>query len=147
MHNSCTFEEYMDQVEARASNRSINPQQRQLLQQAWENGNFEYLGPEGAEARRDLFNSVKSDLVAEWEAQTRQSWPTYRKPIFSLRMAECCGRLVTYTTLTKSSPTAMAARRNGGTFIRPDSQISIREESTDLAVTSANYFLLVEQEN
>ncbi|HDR8155412.1 TPA: cytoplasmic protein [Bacillus cereus] len=82
--NTPRFQEYLSQVEE-ITNRKIPDNQRKLLKEHLENNGYERLSKEEVAKRRDEFNSLREDLIKEWELKTGQKWPTYEEEILSRR--------------------------------------------------------------
>ncbi|MED2794870.1 T7SS effector LXG polymorphic toxin [Bacillus wiedmannii] len=82
--NTPRFQEYLSQVEE-ITNRKIPDNQRELLKEHLENNGYERLSKEEVAKRRDEFNSLREDLIKEWELKTGQKWPTYEEEILSRR--------------------------------------------------------------
>nr|WP_252188013.1 ADP-ribosylating-like toxin [Bacillus sp. RIT 809] len=82
--NTPRFQEYLSQVEE-ITKREIPENQRELLQEHLENNGYERLSKEEVAARREEFNSLREDLIKEWELKTGQKWPTYEEEIPSIR--------------------------------------------------------------
>ncbi|MCU5427135.1 WXG100 family type VII secretion target [Bacillus cereus] len=82
--NTPRFQEYLSQVE-KITNRKIPENQRELLQEALEKNAYERLSKEEVDQRRAEFNTIKNKLIAEWEKETGQTWPTYTEEVISRR--------------------------------------------------------------
>ncbi|MBK5471021.1 MULTISPECIES: WXG100 family type VII secretion target [Bacillus] len=82
--NTPRFQEYLGQVEE-ITNRKIPENQRELLQEHLENNGYERLSKEEVDTRRNEFRSEKNKLIAEWEKETNQTWPTYAEEVISKR--------------------------------------------------------------
>ncbi|WP_000740434.1 WXG100 family type VII secretion target, partial [Bacillus cereus] len=82
--NTPRFQEYLSQVEE-ITNRKIPENQRELLQEALEKNAYERLSKEEVDQRRAEFNTIKNKLIAEWEKETGQTWPTYTEEVISRR--------------------------------------------------------------
>ncbi|CKH73992.1 Uncharacterised protein [Streptococcus pneumoniae] len=67
------------------TNRKIPENQRELLQEALEKNAYERLSKEEVDQRRAEFNTIKNKLIAEWEKETSQTWPTYTEEVISRR--------------------------------------------------------------
>jgi hypothetical protein len=61
----------------RSTGAAVPPAQRAQLAEALRGRKFEKLTAQAAREHRAAFSKVKSDLIAEWEQQTRQQWPRY----------------------------------------------------------------------
>ena len=55
--------------------------QRRLLEKHRSTTEHGYLGKEATKTRREEFSKKKDQLIKEWERETGQSWPTYRKDV------------------------------------------------------------------
>ncbi|MES5928501.1 WXG100 family type VII secretion target [Bacillus cereus group sp. MG9] len=82
--NTPRFQEYLGQVEE-ITNRKIPENQRELLQEHLENNSYERLSKEEVDTRRNEFRSEKNKLIADWEKETNQTWPTYAEEVISKR--------------------------------------------------------------
>ncbi|MEK5251049.1 WXG100 family type VII secretion target [Bacillus sp. FSL R9-9530] len=82
--NTPRFQEYLGQVEE-ITNRKIPENQRELLQEHLENNGYERLSKEEVDTRRNEFRSEKNKLIADWEKETNQTWPTYAEEVISKR--------------------------------------------------------------
>lgn len=76
------FEVYLKDIE-RATHRKIPEKQIQLIKESIRNNDFSKLTPKQSHAHRSKFNSRKADIIAEWEIENHEKWPTYTEPIYS----------------------------------------------------------------
>lgn len=76
------FRDYLDDVE-KCTGRKISQIQRNLIKQAVEKNNYMKLNTKQSHAHRSQYNSRKSEIIADWESQYHEKWPTYDEPVFS----------------------------------------------------------------
>ena len=76
------FPEYVDEIE-KVTNREIVPQQKELLEKALKENDYEKLSKEATKAAREEFRKLKSSLIEEWEIMTDLKWPKYTDDVIN----------------------------------------------------------------
>ena len=67
--------------------REIPNVQKNKIEDVVHTQHFEKLSPEETRVARSEFNSQKSKLISDWEANTGQRWPTYEEDVVNERGA------------------------------------------------------------
>jgi predicted ribonuclease toxin of YeeF-YezG toxin-antitoxin module len=73
---------YFNEI-ATITKRPLTDTQKQILKQYISENNFSKLTPQATHRCRKNYRAKKKELIKEWELQTKQSWPTYQKPVFN----------------------------------------------------------------
>ena len=74
------IKEYIKDIESQTGHL-IPDNQLEKLKQAIRNKNYGRLTPKEVAKSRAEFNKVKKQLIADWELNTGQKWPTYTEDI------------------------------------------------------------------
>jgi toxin YxiD len=77
-----TFMIYLKDIE-RATNRIIPNKQIEILKYKIEHNDYQRLNTKQSHAHRSKFNSRKADIIADWERENHEKWPTYKEPVYS----------------------------------------------------------------
>lgn len=75
------FPKYIDEI-AEVTKRKIPENQREMLKKALKENDYSKLSVEELNRRKDKFKgSYKERLINQWEEQTGQKWPSYKKDV------------------------------------------------------------------
>jgi predicted ribonuclease toxin of YeeF-YezG toxin-antitoxin module len=76
------FKEYLKDIEDITSN-PIPRKQKKLLKLALETKKYYKLSTENSKKHRSEYNSLRKDLIKDWEVNTGKRWGTYVVPVYS----------------------------------------------------------------